>query len=245
MADTFPEAALAWMVPVERVKILALGRRSLPMARRLSRLGHQIVLVEPDAPAAAKAAVKAPGIRVISADPVQLPFAAATFGAVLISQAMGAFDREPVMAELARVLEASGELVVHNTVRDDSVPWVRRLAGILQRVDPTAMTASAEHGSERVESKHFAKAVERDFRLWTPMDKATLLQQVGANPRVKELDDAARASMLEEVAALYDSCARAPEPLLLPYKIACWKAEVDHRGYIMPLRRDAGFRISL
>ena len=39
--------------------------------------------------------------------------------------------------------------------------------------------------------------------------------------------------MLTEVGALYDSSARPPEPLLLPYRAACWRAQVDHSGLVL------------
>jgi hypothetical protein len=32
---------------------------------------------------------------------------------------------------------------------------------------------------------------------------------------------------------LYDSIARPPEPLLLPYRASCWRAEVDHTGLVL------------
>ena len=47
------------------------------------------------------------------------------------------------------------------------------------------------------------------------------------------LDPTRRQALLDEVAALYDSIARPPEPLLLPYRASCWRAEVDHTGLVL------------
>ena len=56
---------------------------------------------------------------------------------------------------------------------------------------------------------------------------------VERRPATARLDPAARQALLEEVAALYDSIARPPEPLLLPYRASCWRAEVDHSGLVL------------
>ena len=48
-----------------------------------------------------------------------------------------------------------------------------------------------------------------------------------------------RAKLLAEVGDLYDTSARAPEPLLLPYQASCWRAVVDHSGLALEADRDA------
>jgi hypothetical protein len=54
-----------------------------------------------------------------------------------------------------------------------------------------------------------------------------------------ELDPDVRANLLREVGALYDSSARAPEPLMLPYQASCWRAKVDHAGLVLDEDTDA------
>lgn len=45
---------------------------------------------------------------------------------------------------------------------------------------------------------------------------------------------------------MYDNSARPPEPLLLPYRVTCWSAEVDHTELTAPLDLpDDGLRIPL
>ena len=52
--------------------------------------------------------------------------------------------------------------------------------------------------------------------------------------------------LLAEVAALYDTSARQPEPLLLPYTVRCTRAEVDHAELSSVLRPPpGGLQISL
>jgi hypothetical protein len=51
---------------------------------------------------------------------------------------------------------------------------------------------------------------------------------VDRRPSMGKLDPETRSSLLEEVGALYDSSARPPEPLLLPFRATCWRAVADH-----------------
>jgi hypothetical protein len=51
---------------------------------------------------------------------------------------------------------------------------------------------------------------------------------VERRPAVVQLNQGARARLLRELAALYDTSARAPDPLMLPFQTSCWRVEVDH-----------------
>ena len=51
---------------------------------------------------------------------------------------------------------------------------------------------------------------------------------VERRPAVRALEPWRREELLAEVGQLYDSSARAPDPLLLPFQASCWRAEVDH-----------------
>jgi ubiquinone/menaquinone biosynthesis C-methylase UbiE len=245
--QTFPEAALDWLLPENPSVILALGASSAQLVRRFTRRGHKLSLVDPDADALAKVRLKLPGVTVVSANPAKLPFGSCSFQAVLLTSDPHRFADRATLAEIARVLIPAGQLLVQDTLRDDTVPWVRRLADIVRRADPTAMTTTnhAEGLEAIAASPHFRYPSAKDFRLWIPADKEALLGQVRANAGVAALDETARQALLADVAALYDASARAPEPLLLPYKVSCWKAEVDHGALITRTRRDEGFHISL
>jgi hypothetical protein len=55
-----------------------------------------------------------------------------------------------------------------------------------------------------------------------------MLEMVSSAPRLGSLDGELADRLLNDVGALYDTSARAPEPLLLPYSVMCWRARVDH-----------------
>ena len=115
------------------------------------------------------------------------------------------------------------------------MPWVRRLTALLQQNDPEAMRG--DYGIESLgdvtDSPYFTDLVRRDFRNWVPITRKGLVSMVERRPSMTQLDPTRRQALLDEVAALYDSIARPPEPLLLPYRASCWRAEVDHTGLVL------------
>jgi len=246
--DTFPGAALEWMAPTGAGELLAIGAVSVPMARRMLPDGQGFCLIDRTPDALARQHRRSPEVKVAAASANALPFGAGTFSAVVVSNDLGDLDPDRAYREIARVLVPGGRLVMHVTLRDDTVPWVRRLAAIMHRVDPSSMADNAQLPLMRslADSPYFLSVEHRDFRMWVPITRPELLIQTGANERVASLDDTARGRVLNEVGQLYDSSARAPEPLLLPYTVACWRAEVDQSEFSLPLRFfDDGFPISL
>ncbi len=184
----------------------------------------------------------------IAAAPDALPFAPCNFAEVLVVQGMHLLPPGLALAEFARVLAAGGRLAVQFTVRDDSVPWVRRLAAILRVYDPEAMTSGEELYSIAAiaASPHFPVLEHRSFRRWVPITRDGMLELVSSSPRLANLGEPEADELLAEVAALYDSSARRPEPLLLPYSVLCWRATVDHSELSAELHLpDEGLQISL
>ena len=42
------------------------------------------------------------------------------------------------------------------------------------------------------------------------------------------LEPEVREQLLQDVGRLYDTSARVPDPLLLPFQTSCWRTQVDH-----------------
>ncbi|MFV0452625.1 MAG: class I SAM-dependent methyltransferase [Propioniciclava sp.] len=244
----FPDAALEWLAPprVDDARILLLGRPTAALAGRLSDAGADLAVTDPQ-PTAVQALLKqAPGALPAVADPAQLPYIPCAFDAVVAHQSLHTVDIAPVLAEFARVLAPGGRVALSWTVRDDSVPWVRRLAALMRAVDPEAMTGDygADTGAALEESRFFTEVETRRVRLWVPISRIDLLDMVAR--RFPDLEPDRRRDLLTRVGELYESSAKAPTPLLLPYQVVCWRARVDHTEFTSALDLpDLGLPISL
>ena len=244
----FPPAALEWLAPAVPGRVLAVGRPSALTANRLLGLGNHVLLTDKASSAARASRRRYPGLQVVAATPDALPLAPCSIDHVLVVQGMHLLPPAPSLGEFARVLVPGGRLSVLYTVRDDSVPWVRRLATILREYDPEAMTGGEELYSVAAiaASPHFPVVEHRSFRQWVPITREGMLEMVSSAPKLAGLDGTAAARLLDQVGALYDSSARRPEPLLLPYSVMCWRAEVDHSELSSALRPpEDGLQINL
>lgn len=197
----------------------------------LADAGHRVHCMDRSVEKIGRLASRIPtGLHVV-AQAESLPFADQTFDAVSSAETLHLFAPGLAAPEIARVLRPGGRLVAVYNTRDDTVPWVKKLARILQEVDPQAMRG--DFGQDSVaamaETPYFTELQRRNFRNWLPIDRPALLDMVGSRPATLALDEAARSALLTEVGELYDTYARSPEPLLLPFQASCWRATVDHR----------------
>lgn len=226
--SSFPPSALDWLLDSTGKRVLALGRTAAPLMARMTDRGAALTASDPEPSGVRRLLAHAPRALPTVSDASQLPFAPGAFDVIVINQSLHTLDLDRALPELARVLAPGGHLAISYTLRDDSVPWVRRLIKLMQAVDPEAMRG--DYGSDSVAtvaaSPHFTRTEGRDFRLWTPISRKGMLDMV--RRRFERLDATRLDPLLAAVGELYDSSARAPEPLLLPYRVSCWRVTVDH-----------------
>jgi SAM-dependent methyltransferase len=91
-----------------------------------SRLGYDVLAVEPDEGMRAVAEAALPGRTAAGAGEV-IPVPDASADAVTAAQAYHWFEPEPAHAEFARVLRRGGHVGLIWNFRDDREPWVRDL----------------------------------------------------------------------------------------------------------------------
>lgn len=242
----FPQTAIGWLTPDKpSPRLLVLGRSSAPLAGVLGDTGARLVASDTSRAGLRVLLNRAPGALPAVAQADHLPFAPLSFDAVFVHQSLHTLT-DAALAEVARVLVPGGHLAVSYTARDDSVPWVRRLTAILRDVDPGAMAGA--YGTDSVNrltaSPFFAEVETRNHRLWLPISRVDLLGMVAR--RFPELEQDRLSQLMVDVGQLYESSARVPEPLLLPYQVTCWRARVDHAEFTSQLRLpDDGLPIPL
>jgi SAM-dependent methyltransferase len=241
------QGALEWLLDGSRGPTLVLGRTAAAFAAGVQGR-HRVTLVDRDRDSVSELLRRAPSGLPLVAAAEALPLAPCSFDRVLLAQSFHHYAPGLALSEFARVLRPGGQLGIAYTVRDDSVPWVKRLVGLVRQVDPEAMTG--DYGTESLaaldDSAYFPRTETRSFRRWVPVDRAGLVGMVERTPTAQGLDADARDALLAEVDALYDNAARAPEPLLLPYQLRCWRSAVDHTELSAPLDLpDEGLQIRL
>jgi len=217
---------MAWLLPDAGSRVLDLCTGKGAFTVDLVRCGHRVFGITADPRVAQLVSGRAGGATVVRAAADRLPFRPRWFDVVTIAGQRA----RPAAAfpEAVRVLRPGGHLGVLRTTRDDTVPWVRRLAGLLQAYDPTAMTTTVSGPSEEeiLASGWFVSAESRSFRHWVPVDRAGLLAMVESRPRIRQLPEPDRTALLAGVGGLFDDIARGHE-LMLPYRVECRKAWPD------------------
>ena len=120
-------------------------------------------------------------------------------------------------------------------VRDESVPWVRRLSAIIgSEGSDEDWQLDALRASGR-----FGELSRAQFRFWQVLDEAALRGLVRSRSYVAALPEAEREQTLERVSALYHESGGGR--LRLPYRTMCFRAAVvNHWEGGSPGRHDGG-----
>lgn len=242
---TFPPQALEWLAGPAPGRVLLLGPTPA-VTRTLLSFGHRVVALDRSLVALGRAVPEPDeAASPVAAAAEALPFEPCVFDAVICLQNLHTFAPGLALAELARVLTPTGHLGVVYTTRDDTVPWVKRLAALLRDVDDTAMQGDYGTGSLDAlrDSRYFPDVESHAFRTWVPVTRDQLLAMVSRRPAIGGLAETRRAKLLDDLGGLYDSVARVPEPLLLPYQAMCWRAAVNQAELSVPISFPDGLRI--
>jgi SAM-dependent methyltransferase len=235
---TYPGKAAAWLVGAEHAHVLELGAGTGLLTEQLRGLGHRVLATDPSEPMLRHLAQRLPGTPAVLSAAERIPMRARSVDAVVAAQAFHWFDPDRTLPEVARVLRPGGRLGLVHNVRDERIPWVKRLGELIgshdQQYDPTHALLSS----------HLFGFVETStFRIWQPLDRARLHDLVLSRSTVAAMGAQERESVLRKVDDLYAEYGRGHDGMLLPYVTHCYKAVVrppalvDRGG---PAPRDRG-----
>ena len=207
------------MVGTAPVRILDLAAGTGRLTELLLADGHRVLAVDPAVPMLAHLTDRLDTPAVAGAAE-QIPVRDQVFDAVVVAQAFHWFDHERAVPEIYRVLKPGGVVATVWNLRDETVPWVRRLGRVIgsdgQRRRPDPGGALGLHG--------FGPVQRRQFRTWQRLDRDGLLDLVSSRSYVAVLGADERARVLADAGALYDSQRGDPLGLSLPYNTHCFRA---------------------
>lgn len=221
---TYPRAAAAWAVGDQPTTVLELGAGTGKLTEVLVSLGHDVHATDPDEQMLTVLRERLPEVRTSLASAEDIPAPDASYDVVVAAQAFHWFDHERAVPEIARVLKPGGRVALMWNVRDERIPWVRKLGRIIgsqeQSRSEEPLATSALFDAPESES----------FRHWQVVDRESIQELALSRSNVASLDEAARAETLAEVVAFYDDYGRGMDGMQLPYIAHCFRSPVVARA---------------
>jgi SAM-dependent methyltransferase len=205
--------------PGRRVVDLAAGTGKL--TRQLMPFGADLVAVEPVEGMRRVFAEHLPDVPILDGTAEALPLEDGSVDAVVASQAFHWFDPVATPREVHRVLRPDGALGLVWNVRDESVPWVRRLTELMEpyRADtPSYRTGSWRRGFD--ESEAFSPLRRLEFRYEQEMTVEGLVDRVLSISFIAALPDDERATVADRLRRLVSTepALAGRETFPLPYR---------------------------
>lgn len=217
---SYPTEAAVWLTGRTSARILELGAGTGKLTAQLCALGHRVTATDPSRPMLRHLAAVLP-VPVAQATAERIPLPARSVDVVVSAQAFHWFAPEQALPEIARVLRPDGMIGLVWNVRDERVPWVRRLGRLIgtqeHQLDPVPAIDA---------SQLFEPVETTSFRFWEPLTRRSLRDLVTSRSNVAVMDADDRERLLADVDDLYRDCARGAEDLLLPYVTRCYRARV-------------------
>src|SRR3954454_10658852 len=205
--------------PGRRVLDLAAGTGKL--TRLLVPTGADIVAVEPVAEMRRVLRETVPTAEVLEGVAESIPLPNESVDAVVVGQAFHWFDAIRAISEIHRVLRPGGQLAMVWNVHDASVPWVRRLDEVIDRLDngnPRYRTNLWRETFAR--TRLFEEPEPSTFAHVQRGDPDTIVDRVASISYVGAAEPADRDAVLRDVRALLatDPGTRDRAEIELPYR---------------------------
>jgi SAM-dependent methyltransferase len=218
---SYPREAAEWLTGPEPLTVLELGAGTGKLTDLLLDLGHDVLAVDPLDEMLSYLRARRPECRTVTASAEEIPAPSRSVDVVVCGQSFHWFDTERALPEIARVLKPEGVLSMVWNVRDDRIPWVRKLGRLIDTPQ-----ADEDPTEALVGSRLFGYVEQQEFRFWQPLRKPELRDLVTSRSNVAIQPVEERETLLHQVDQLYDEYGRGPDGMLLPYVTLCYRAVV-------------------
>lgn len=222
----FPAEAARWLVGRDAAVVLELGAGTGKLTRELVALGHDVHATDPDPAMLAVLQRALPDVRTSLAGAEEIPLADRSVDVVVAAQSFHWFDHERALPEIARVLRPGGHVAVCWNLRDERIPWVRKLGRAL---GSAASVENAGSTDALVQSELFGFLDEQVFTHWQHVDRDSVVDMAASRSYVASLEADEREAVLDRVRALYDDYGRGMDGMQVPYDCRCYRARVNDR----------------
>ncbi|KRA29794.1 MULTISPECIES: class I SAM-dependent methyltransferase [unclassified Nocardioides] len=217
----YPREAVAWLTGEQPRSVLELGAGTGKLTEHLVALGHDVHATDPDPRMLERLADRIPELRVSQTTAEEIPAADATFDLVVAGNSFEWFHHEKALPEIARVLRRGGSLAIVRNLRDERIPWVKRLGNLIGH-----HVAGLGAGEDLDASPYFGPVDEKSFKQWQVIQRASVQDLVRSLADVAVLERTGQESRIREVLAFYDDFGRGMDGMQLPYVTECFRAVV-------------------
>ncbi|MDY0911088.1 class I SAM-dependent methyltransferase [Microbacterium sp. CFBP9034] len=224
----YPREAVDWLLEPVRTEGRALraadvGAGTGKLTRTIVEAGADVVAIDPDPEMLAALRENVHGVPTFVGTAERMPLPDASVDALLLGQAWHWVDPAAGGAEAARVLRAGGVLGLVWNIRDESVPWVRRLTAAMHGSHAEQLLA----GDGPVVGPPFGALETRTWRWTRTVGRRALLDLVASRSYIITAPESERAQILAEVGALFDAERRigphGAEVVDIPYRTEAFR----------------------
>jgi SAM-dependent methyltransferase len=219
----YPADAVSFLLGYRPRRVLDLGAGTGLLTDVLLAAGHEVVAVDLSEPMLDQLRARLPQVATAVGGAEAVPLPDGAVDAVVAGQAAHWFDPVPAAAELRRVLRSGGVVGFVWNTRDERVPWVRALGGLLAQ-------EARDHEADQGVVHRFAAELPATVEVF---DSGTVQQLtpeqvvagIGTRSYVATMDDAGRERFLGRVRDLLATHpdTRGQEGIELPYTTRAYR----------------------